>query len=297
MRRSRLHDWFRLLRVPNLLTVPGDSLAGYVLAAGISARPDVRVLAAMGASVFLYAAGLLMNDLADCEVDRRERPDRPIPSGRISVGTVRAVLLVCLAIGLTLSSIAGRWALGVALLLVGCVAGYNLLHRTGPLPVIWMAACRGLNVLLGAAAAEALTALAWSGALIVALFVAALTALARNEMRDARPGWRVAMPAAVVLLGFGWMLRLSEMMPDMEMRMTGAFFFAFSLSGLAGWRLLEGGRAVAPSAVGLLISALMPLQAALCIASDTGGWGLSAALALLLLWPINRMLARSFAPS
>lgn len=295
--RVRLHDWLRLLRAPNLLTVPGDGAAGYLLATGAAAQPDGRLLAVLGASVLFYAAGLLMNDLADCETDRRERPNRPIPSGRVSASTARIVLLMCLLVGLALSASAGRWALIVALLLVGSITAYNLLPRTGPLAVVWMATCRGLNVFLGAAVASAATTLACAGALIVAWFVAALTALARHEMADSRPGWRAWMPAAVILLGFGTMLRLVELPPDMEMRLAGAFFFAFALAGLAGWRLLEGGRAMAPSVVGLLISALIPLQAALCLASGAGAWGLGAALLLMLLWPLNRLLARSFAPS
>lgn len=295
--RVRLHDWLRLLRAPNLLTVPGDGAAGYLLATGTAAQPDGRLLAALGASVLFYAAGLLMNDLADRETDRRERPDRPIPSGRISATSARIALLVCLLVGLALSASAGRWTLIVALLLVAGITAYNLLPRAGPLAAVWMATCRGLNVLLGAAVASAATALAWTGALVVALFVAALTALARHEMSEARPGLRVWIPAAVILLGLGAILRLVDMPADMETRLAGAFFLAFALAGLAGWRLLEGGRAMAPSAVGLLISALIPLQAALCLASGAGAWGMGAAFLLILFWPLNRLLARVFSPS
>ncbi len=294
---SRARDWFRLLRAPNLLTVPGDGAAGYLLATGAAAQPDGRLLAVLGASVLFYVAGLLMNDLADRETDRRERPNRPIPSGRVSASTVRNVLLMCLLVGLALSASAGRWVLIVALLLVGSITAYNLLPRAGPLAVVWMATCRGLNVLLGAAVASAATTLVWTGAMIVAWFVAALTILARHEMSEARPGWRVWMPAAVILVGFIAILRLVALPPDMEMRLAGAFFFAFALAGLAGWRVLEGGRAMAPSAVGLLISALIPLQAALCLAAGAGAWGMGSAFLLILFWPLNRLLARSFAPS
>ena len=42
-----------------------------------------------GASVCLYWAGMAANDWADRELDAVERPERPIPSGRISAARPR----------------------------------------------------------------------------------------------------------------------------------------------------------------------------------------------------------------
>src|SRR5438876_11164896 len=81
---TSLRAWLQLFRVPNLFTVPGDPLAGFLLATG--GRIDARVVFAILASLFLYAAGLAMNDLADFDEDRRERPKRPLASGAISRG-------------------------------------------------------------------------------------------------------------------------------------------------------------------------------------------------------------------
>ena len=47
--------------------------------------PPLAVLLLVAASVFLYLAGMVLNDVYDVEIDRRERPDRPLPSGRIPV--------------------------------------------------------------------------------------------------------------------------------------------------------------------------------------------------------------------
>ncbi|MBR4318381.1 MAG: UbiA family prenyltransferase [Kiritimatiellae bacterium] len=76
--------WAELLRLPNLFTVPGDILAGWVLAGMRGAFPVLPIIA----SLCLYSAGLLLNDACDAKIDAHERPSRPIPSGRVKRSTV-----------------------------------------------------------------------------------------------------------------------------------------------------------------------------------------------------------------
>jgi len=70
-------DVVELVRAPAALSVPGDVLAGATAAGTLG--PRTAALAA--ASVCLYWAGMAANDWADRELDARERPERPIPSG------------------------------------------------------------------------------------------------------------------------------------------------------------------------------------------------------------------------
>ena len=72
MKRSKAMAWLQLLRAPNLLTVPGDPVAGYLLAmhGGV---PRMELLGAVLASLFFYCAGLLLNDVRDLDEDRRDR--------------------------------------------------------------------------------------------------------------------------------------------------------------------------------------------------------------------------------
>ena len=147
-----LHTWLRLFRAPNLFTVPGDPLAGYLLASG--GAVSGRVFLGIGASLCLYAGGLLLNDLCDLEVDRRERPNRPLPGGDMGVGTVRlaAFLLGVAGLGCCAAAGAATAAVGVGLLL--CVvlydAGVKNFALIGP---VNMGLCRGLSVLAGSTAA------------------------------------------------------------------------------------------------------------------------------------------------
>ena len=73
MSKQALKNWLQLLRAPNLFTVPGDPLAGFLLASGGEFVAYAAFLA-MGASICFYCGGLLLNDLADLEEDRRDRP-------------------------------------------------------------------------------------------------------------------------------------------------------------------------------------------------------------------------------
>ncbi|RMI33163.1 UbiA family prenyltransferase, partial [Streptomyces triticirhizae] len=80
MTGGRARAWLELVRGPAALTVPGDALAGS--AAGRA--PARNTALAMASSVCLYWSGMALNDWADRAEDARDRPHRPLPSGRIA---------------------------------------------------------------------------------------------------------------------------------------------------------------------------------------------------------------------
>ncbi|MER6170321.1 SCO3242 family prenyltransferase [Streptosporangium sp. NPDC001681] len=133
-----------LVRAPAALSVPGDTMAG-AAAAGRPATPGPAV-----ASLFLYLSGMALNDWADRKIDAVERPERPIPSGRITPGRALGIAVTLTGAGLLTAALAdGRRGLARAGLLAGAVWAYDLgLKRTAAGPAA-MAACRALDVLLG----------------------------------------------------------------------------------------------------------------------------------------------------
>ncbi len=188
--KHALKNWLQLLRVPNLFTVPGDPLAGFLLASGGEFVAS-RAFLAIGASLCFYSSGLLLNDLADLDEDRRERPDRPLPSGAVRPAAVWVATVGLFVLGLSLCAIHGTMLLpGVALF--AAIVGYNLWLKKFPLiGPLTMAACRGLSVLLGAAACLPLAQLHSSpGALVAALattvYIFAVAMFARRETADPR---------------------------------------------------------------------------------------------------------------
>ncbi len=148
--------WLELVRVPNWPTVPGDPLAGFALASlGQTEVHWARVLPVVGTSLLLYAAGMIWNDCADYEEDCRERPQRPLPSGRIDRRRAAAVGGRLAAVGAGLAWLAGVHAGLLAVLLLVLVVAYNFGSRqVRQLGFVNMGACRGVSLLLGAAAAR-----------------------------------------------------------------------------------------------------------------------------------------------
>ncbi len=85
---TKLRPRLQLIRLPNLFTAMADVLAGYLIVTGAAVRWDI-LLPLLLATACLYAAGCVLNDFHDREIDRRERPFRPIPSGGFRPGKRR----------------------------------------------------------------------------------------------------------------------------------------------------------------------------------------------------------------
>ncbi|MEU6996075.1 SCO3242 family prenyltransferase [Streptomyces sp. NPDC046465] len=177
--------WAELLRVPALFTVPGDALAG---AATTSLRPNRRTLLAIGSSLCLYEAGMALNDWADRAEDAVERPERPLPSGRIAPPAALAAATALTVAGLTLASRAGRPSLATAGALAATVWAYDLGLKHTPAGPAAMAAARGLDLLLGATATagpgldgDRSTKAAAPSAGALAAHTLAVTAVSRRE--------------------------------------------------------------------------------------------------------------------
>src|SRR5688572_5293000 len=78
--------YLQLCRLPTVFTAMADIFLGYLLVHTGIVTGDGRIgefLAVLGASTCLYLGGMVWNDLFDRDVDAVDRPQRPIPSGRV----------------------------------------------------------------------------------------------------------------------------------------------------------------------------------------------------------------------
>lgn len=298
---SPLRTWLQLFRAPNLFTVPGDPLAGYVLAAYGAFEP--AVFCAVGASLCFYAAGLLDNDLADLAEDRLERPNRPLPSGAASPRTVAIVAAVLVGVGFLLAGKLGTPSLAVAACLVVAMGIYN--HATKHLPLIGalnMGACRGLSLLLGATAAPhsdllwRLCAAGRANPLLIAcglvtLYIAAITHLARFETKAKSPPLAKWLP--VLALPAGAALFLAQIHTTTLWSTAAIFCVAVMSAFAAAIRLVREPNSPVPPVIGQLIRLLLLVQTAFCAAIGTVESSLCAAL-LLVAWPVSRAVSKQF---
>lgn len=182
-------DFARLVRLPNVFTAIAD-IGLAALAAGLPLPQRLAPLVfVLLASVALYWSGMVFNDYFDIEQDKRERPHRPLASGRVS--PVKAFRLGCLlmVLGSAFALLAdvtdgnGGWrALSTAIAL--CVAillydGWLKSTRAGP---VVMGSCRFLNVLLGLSIApEPIAAWGVALALVLGIYITGVTWFARTE--------------------------------------------------------------------------------------------------------------------
>jgi 4-hydroxybenzoate polyprenyltransferase len=191
--------YLELLRPPNVVTAIADVLAGYAVAG--RGRPEALPWL-IAASVCLYAGGVVLNDFFDRNLDAIERPERPIPSGRVSstrAATVGGGLLVA---GVLAAIGASRVSIGVAAAVAAFVLLYDARAKrhaiAGPL---CMGVCRGLNLLLGVSVSVAALRAQWPIGVLSLIYIAAVTTVSRGEVHGGR-----AAVATFALISLGLVL-------------------------------------------------------------------------------------------
>ena len=298
-------DIAELVRVSAAFSVPGDVMAG---GAGALGR---RTAGLVAASVCLYWAGMAANDWADRDLDARERPGRPIPSGRVPARTALRAALGLSAAGLALAGLAGgRRALAVAVPLTGAVWCYDMKLKATAFGPAAMAVCRGLDVLLGASAGVGAGPGRWRRAVVPTLTVAAhtylVTALSRREVTGSDrllPAATLAGTACVAVAAAGGLGQFSTAAGGPGQFSTAAGRGRWA-QVLAGWYAASYGGAqvralAAPeagnirAAVGAGITCLPALQAALIARSA----GPRAGAVVAACAPLGQVLARWLSPT
>lgn len=206
--RARVSAYLELLRISNLPSVFSNVLVGSALGAGGGEVPLESALRCAVAVAFIYLGGVALNDALDAEVDRAERPERPIPSGRLTTQQAYRITIVAFCLGLVLLASISRVALGTGTLLVGIVAAYDFLHKRFASTVLLMGAARGMVYLTAAAAVGwpfGLSKPLWF-IVTLATYTTAFTIVARAENRKQidRRRWVAAGIPLIVLVPGVW---------------------------------------------------------------------------------------------
>ena len=191
-----LRAYLELLRPANVATALADVLAGFAVA-GTQNRGVLPWL--LISTSCLYAGGVVLNDVFDREIDRIERPERPIPSGRASAGAAATLGGLLLAGGVAAAMTATAAAGAIALTIALAVLLYDAWgKRQSIIAPLNMAACRALNLMLGVAAVPAALATAWPISAVPLLYIYGITALSRGEVHGGSA--RAATSALIILL-------------------------------------------------------------------------------------------------
>lgn len=242
MRLETLVGLLRLARPANIITAYTDILVGYAVAP-LAALPALPFL--LLATTGLYGGGVVFNDVFDADLDITERPERPIPSGSVSM-TAAAVFGAVLLIGAVFA--AWRWsplsgtvaaATAVAALVYDGIGKHHSV--LGP---VNMGLCRALNLLLGVTAGGRIAGFHWLVAAVPLCYIAGITSLSRGEVKGGTRAGAIISGcwlAATLVLFFGVAIserpRAAWCLPFVAallLRIFGPFWKAFqSLTPLA----------------------------------------------------------------
>jgi len=204
-----MSGFLALLRPPNVFTAFADSLAGLLVLLALGVAVPDRAYSILLASGCLYLSGIVLNDVLDRNIDARERPMRPIPSGAVSVVTAAILGVALMASGVLIAASIGRAPGTLAIILAACIVLYNGGAKAAKIGPLVMGTCRGLDMALGISTGLSLGT-AWPpiavvGPVVLALYVAGLTYIARDEVdgnttRRARTGLTFLAVVAIAVV-------------------------------------------------------------------------------------------------
>jgi 4-hydroxybenzoate polyprenyltransferase len=248
-------DILKLGRVSNLPTVWTNGLTGLVLGGG--ALLDSRTLPLLIALSLFYVAGMYLNDAFDVEIDRKERPERPIPSGAIDLRSVFAASIAMFMVGLCLLAWigfvakggTGGWPSLAGLVLVTSIVVYDWHHKQNPFSPYLMGVCR-MMVYVTAGLCFLVPPSPWLllAAVLLFSYLIGLTYIAKQENRaeidSLRPGLLFAPP----LLYAAYMT-----VTQASVTMIIALLGLIAVIAIAMWMLSRR----LPGDIGLAVSALI----------------------------------------
>jgi len=93
--------WLRLMRLPAVFTAISNVLCGCFISSPDQAPPLSQLGLLVLTTAGLYLGGMVLNDVFDAALDALERPERPIPSGRISRRAAAVFGTLLLLLGIT----------------------------------------------------------------------------------------------------------------------------------------------------------------------------------------------------
>jgi 4-hydroxybenzoate polyprenyltransferase len=284
------------MRPANIITAWADILLGYAAASsvtgGINNLDIITLTALILATTGLYGGGVVFNDICDAALDAVERPERPIPDGRVSLTGAIALGTALLLVGI----IAAAMVSNLSAILASIVAVTALLydkygkHHTflGPLN---MGVCRSANLLLGVSAIPEAVSDRWYLAVIPVVYIAAITAISRGEVRG---GNKTTGIIAIALIGIVIISILGlGLLPEYSLLITLPFLALFTALVLPPFikAALTPSPELIQTAVKAGVLSLIVLDATIAAGFTNWIYG----LLLLALLPVSRFLARLFA--
>lgn len=295
--------YLELMRPANIVTAWADILVGFAASGSgiiftqlINGEANFAILIPLAwlllATTGLYGGGIVFNDVFDAELDAKERPNRAIPSGRVSRQNAALLGSILFAIGIIAAFQVSWLSAAIAIFITISCLLYNSLAKHHPFfGPLNMGLCRGSNLLLGVSAVPEIIGERWYLALIPVLYIAAITAISQGEVHG---GKKITGVLALLLIATVLTAVLALGLLE-EYRAIAALPFAILLAIRVLPNFIKAAQEPIAenirNAVKIGVLSLIVLDATVA----SGFAGLYYGLLVLILLPISMKLAQLFA--
>ena len=175
-----IRHYLQLVRFPGIFTAFTNILLGYAVVQG--EQFGLHLLGPLLATTgCLFLAGMSLNDYFDYKIDKKERLQRPIPSGKIPRKNALYLGIIFLIIGNISSIFVGLETVIVTIVMSFLIFSYDFKTKKFPvIGILTLSSIRFLNVILG-------TSIAFNEEIVyiaipLAIFVAGISIFASSEV-------------------------------------------------------------------------------------------------------------------
>lgn len=294
-----LKGYLQLMRPANIVTAISDILAGititgYFTNSHWTTSQFMPVVWLILSTIGLYGGGVVFNDVFDAELDKVERPERPIPSGLIgkrNAALLGSMLLVMAVVAAYFVHQSFYPSVIIAMTIAVAALAYDKWGKHyslfGPLN---MGLCRGGNILLGMSILPTSLNEYWFIGIIPVVYIGAITMISRGEVHGGKKSTLVTA-AIFYLVVINSILFIAYHNNSTLRTLLFLLLFGFMIF----WPLQKAMRYPSGPSIGKAVKAgvlaLIVLNASWAVAFGT----FSIALLILMLLPVSIILAKAFA--
>lgn len=285
-----------IMRPANIITAIADilagiAIAGYLVSNVFNQHIIIQIILLTIATIGLYGGGIIFNDVFDIEQDKINRPERIIPSGKLTIHQATNLGITLFAIGIISAFCVSVFSGCIALMVMVSALLYDKYgkHHTffGP---INMGICRGLNLILGMSITPLLEPKYYLIGILPVLFVSAITLTAQKETKGKN---KLAITIAMLLdasIVFGFWLIAQYF--NFSIKNAGLFLlFWYSVNAIAKLNaIIKNNPKLIMKAVKIGVLSLIPLN----VSYVAGFSDIYTALLVLCLLPISLFLSKKF---
>jgi len=284
------------MRPANIVTsvadvLAGVSISGFIASLGFMTTNLSPVILLCISTIGLYGGGVVFNDVFDAALDKLERPERPIPSGLISVKQASilgvSLLLVGIITAFLVNEISGLLSVSIA----AAALIYNKWSKhhsiAGPLN---MGLCRGLNLLLGISIVTVALNQWWFLAFVPIIYIAAITMISRGEVHGGNQSvlYAAGVLYSIVIAAILWLSSVNG-----QLWWTIIFLVPFSLMIFSA--LIRAIRSPLPKNIGKAVKAGIIALILMNAAWASAFGAIFLAFLIVLLLPLSLWLSKLFA--